>query len=61
MNIWLPKQTADECIVVFLNSCSANISYYIIDADIYHEAFVYFVDDVERIMEVLDNEATPIE
>ena len=54
------KQTAEECIVVFLNICSANISYNIIDADIYHEEFAYFMDEVLRIMEVLDGEADPI-
>ena len=54
VQIWLPKQTAEECIVVFLNSCSANIADHIIDADIYPEAFTYFVDEVEGIMEVLD-------
>ena len=36
------------------------IAYHIHDADIYHEVFAYFVDDVERIMKVLDNEAAPI-
>ena len=56
----LPKQTAEECIVVFLDIHSANISDNIIDADIYHETFSYFVDEVEIIMEVLDEEASPI-
>ena len=40
---------------------SANIADHIIDADIYHEASAYFVDEVERIMEVLDDEVAPIE
>ena len=40
---------------MFLDMCGANIADNIIDADIYHEAFVYFVDEVEIIMEVLDN------
>ena len=61
MQIWIPKQTAEECIVVFLNSCSANIAEYIIDADIYHEEFMYFVDEVEIVMGMLDNKASPIE
>ena len=47
--------------VVFLYICSANIADHIIDEDIYHEAFVYFVDEVEVIMEVLENEDSPIE
>ena len=34
---------------------------HIIDANIYHESFAYFVDEVERISAVLDNEADPIE
>ena len=55
VHIRLPKQTAEEYIVVFLNICSAKI------ADIYHEAFAYFVDKVEIIMEVLDDQAAPIE
>ena len=46
---------------MFLYICSANIGYHIIDADIYHEAFAFFVDAVEGIMEVLDDEAAPIE
>ena len=61
VKIRLPKQTAEECIVVFLNIRSANIAYHIIDADIYDEAFAYFVDEVEIIIQVLDNEASPIE
>ena len=61
VQIRLPKQTAENCIVVVLNIHSANIADYIIDADKYYEAFVYFVDEVERIMEVLDDEASPIE
>ena len=28
--------------------------------DIYYEAFAYFVDEVERIMEMLDDKAAPI-
>ena len=44
VHIRLPKQTADEWIVVFLDICSANIADHIIDADIYHESFAYFVD-----------------
>ena len=59
MYIRIPKQTAEECIFVFLNICSANISDHIIDADIYHDAFGQFLDEVEIIMEVLDNEAAP--
>ena len=61
MKIRLPKQTAEDCIVVFLDICSANIVDHIIDADIYDEAFAYFVDEVERIIQVLYDEATPIE
>ena len=57
----LPKQTVEDCIVVFLDICSAKIADHIIDADIYNEAFAYFVDEVERIIQVLENEATPIE
>ena len=45
---------------MFLNICSANIADHIIDADIYDDAFAYFVDEVERIIQVLDDEATPI-
>ena len=61
VQILLPEQTAEECIVVFLNIFSNNISDHIIDAYIYHEAFAYFVDEVEIIMEVLDDEAAPTE
>ena len=50
MQIRLPKQTAEECIFVFLNIYSANIADHIIDANIYYEASLYFVDEVERIM-----------
>ena len=46
---------------MFLNICSDNIADHIIDVDIYYALFTYFVDEVERIMEVLDNEASPIE
>ena len=46
---------------MFLNIISANIADHIIYADIYHEAFAYFVDEVEIIMEMLDDEAAPIE
>ena len=46
---------------MFLNILSANIADHIIDTDIYHEAFTYFVDEVERIMEVLDDKNAPIE
>ena len=45
---------------MFLDIHSANIADHIIDADIYDEAFAYFVDEVERIIHVLDDEATPI-
>ena len=48
------------CIVVFLDIRSADIVNHVIDADIYHEAFTYFVDEVEIIMEVLDDKAAPI-
>ena len=60
VHIRLPKQTAEEWIVVFLVICSANILDNIIDTDIYHEVFAYFVDEVERITEMLDDKATPI-
>ena len=60
VQIRLPEQMAEECIVVFLNICSANMTDHIIDADIYHEAFKYFVDEVEIIVEVLDDKASPI-
>ena len=46
--------------VVFLEVCSDNIANQIIYADIYHEAFAYFVDEVEITMEMLDNESIPI-
>ena len=46
VQIRIPKQTSEEFIVVFLNICSANIAYHIIDADIYHEVFAYLVDEV---------------
>ena len=39
VQIWLPKQTDEEFIVVFLGIYSANIADHIIDADKYHEAF----------------------
>ena len=35
----LPKQTAEECIVVLLDIHSDNIADHIIDADIYDEVF----------------------
>ena len=60
MQIRLPKQTAEECIVLFLNIHSDNIADHIIDAGIYHESFAYFVDELEGIVEVLDDEAAPI-
>ena len=60
VKIRLPKQTAEECIVVFLNIRSASIADHIIDTDIYDEAFAYFVDGVEIITQVLDDEAAPI-
>ena len=47
--------------VMFLDIRSANIADHIIDADIYHEAFAYFVGEVERIMQVLGDKAAPIE
>ena len=59
--IRLPKQTTEDCIVMFLNICSANIADHIIDKDIYHEALAYFVDEVERLREALENKAAPIE
>ena len=61
VKIRLPKKTAEECIVVFLDIWSANIVDHIIDADIYDEAFAYFVDEVEIIIQVLEEDATPIE
>ena len=60
VKIWLTKKTAEECIVIFLDISIANIADYIIDADIYHEVFVYFVDEVEIVIEVLDNKDDPI-
>ena len=60
VQIRLPKQTAEECISMFLNIISAKIVDHIIDVGLYHEEFKYFVDEVEIIMEVLDNEASPI-
>ena len=41
--------------------CSADIVDHIIDEDIYHKLFAYFVDEVEIIMEVLGDEVVPIE
>ena len=52
VKIRVPKQTAEYFIFVFLDIRSANIADHIIDADIYHEAFTYFVVYVKRIMEV---------
>ena len=46
---------------MFLNICSSDIADHIIDADIYDEAFAYFVDEVEIIIQVLEEDATPIE
>ena len=46
VQIRILKQTDEECIIVFLDILSANIVDNIIDADIYHEAFAYFVDEV---------------
>ena len=48
VHIRLPKKTAVEYIVVFPNICSVNIVDHIIDVDIYHEAFAYFVDEVGK-------------
>ena len=45
---------------MLLDIHSANIAYHIIDDDIYHESFAYFVDEVERIMEILGAKDTPI-
>ena len=50
VKIWLPKKTAEECIVVFLYICSDNTVDNMVDADIYYEAFALFVDEVERII-----------
>ena len=60
MHIRIQKQTAEECIIVFLDILSADIADHIIYAYIYHEVFAYFVDEVEIIVEVLENEAAPI-
>ena len=60
MQIRLPTQTAEECIVVFPDICSASITKHIIGVDIYYEAFACFLDEVEIIMEVLDDEAVSI-
>ena len=60
VQIRLPKQTAEECIVVFPDIHSSNIADRIIDVDIYDETFAYLVDTVERIIQVLDYEAAPI-
>ena len=51
--LWFQKISADaaeECIVVFLDIRSANIADHIIDADIYDEVFVYFLDELEGII-----------
>ena len=61
VQIWLPKQTAEDSMFVSINIFIANIVDHIIDADICHEAFTYFVGEVKIIMEVLDDEAYPIE
>ena len=61
VHIWILKHTAEYCIGVFLDIFSANIADHIIDMDIYHEGFVYFLDEVEIIVEVLDNKDAPIE
>ena len=45
---------------MFLDILSTNIAYHIIDADIYDEVFAYFVDEVEIIIHMLDDEAYPI-
>ena len=45
---------------MFLDIHRANIADHIIDADIYDEAFAYFVDELERIIHVLDEKAYPI-
>ena len=60
VQIRITKKTDEECIVAFLNICSANIAYHIIYEDIYNGVFSYFVDEVERIMEALGDEAAPI-
>ena len=61
VQIRIPRQTAEKCISVVLDIHSANIADHIIDADKYHKVFVYFVDEVEIIMEVSDNKTDPIE
>ena len=61
VHICLPNQTAEECIGVLLDICSSNIVDHIIDEYLYYKASVYFVDEVEIIMKMLDNEAAPIE
>ena len=60
MHIRIPKQIYEKCIVLFLDIFSANIADHIIDADIYHEAFTYFLDEVKIIMEVLDDKAASV-
>ena len=40
VKIQILKQTAEECIVVFLDICSANIADNFNDADIYPESLV---------------------
>ena len=45
---------------MFLDICNANIVDHIIDADIYPEVLAYFLDELEIIIEVLDDEAAPI-
>ena len=40
---------------MFLDICSAKIADHIIDGDIYHEAFAYFVNEVEGIIQVLED------
>ena len=55
------KKTAEECIFVLPDIHSSNIADRIIDADIYDEALAYLVDTVERNIQVLDDEADPIE
>ena len=61
VQIQLPEQMDEGFLVVFLDICSATITYHSISADIYHEAFTYFVNEMERIMDVLDDEDAPIE
>ena len=46
---------------MFLHIRSAKIADHIIDVDIYHEAFAYFMDELEIFLEVLDDEADPFE